>query len=150
MGHAVYSLSDPRERVFRSYVEHLAEAKGRQKDMNLYNMIEEVAPELIQKSVIFSRVSARMWIFTVVPYMKCLAFRRNCIHHCLPLQELQDGVHTGWRSWWDATKLFVRHIRVYGRTGIRLLQRTELHFILLCASMETETFVCYNYKRGED
>ena len=27
MGHAVYSLSDPRERVFRSYVEHLAEAK---------------------------------------------------------------------------------------------------------------------------
>ena len=47
MGHAVYSLSDPRERVFRSYVEHLAEAKGRQKDMNLYNMIEEVAPELI-------------------------------------------------------------------------------------------------------
>ena len=45
MGHAVYSLSDPRERVFRSYVEHLAEAKGRQKDMNLYNMIEEVAPE---------------------------------------------------------------------------------------------------------
>ncbi len=25
-----------------------------------------------------------------------------------------------------------------------------MHFILLCASMETETFVCYNYKRGED
>lgn len=31
MGHAVYSLSDPRERVFRSYVEHLAEAKGARK-----------------------------------------------------------------------------------------------------------------------
>ena len=32
MGHAVYSLSDPRERVFKSYVEKLAHEKGREKD----------------------------------------------------------------------------------------------------------------------
>ena len=47
MGHAVYTLSDPRERVFKKYVERLAEAKGRQQDMMLYQGIEELAPILI-------------------------------------------------------------------------------------------------------
>ena len=69
MGHAVYSLSDPRERVFRSYVEHLAEAKGRQKDMNLYNMIEEVAPELIaEKRHIFKGVSPNVDFYSGFVY----------------------------------------------------------------------------------
>ncbi len=47
MGHAVYSLSDPRERVFRGFVEKLAAAKGRDEDMALYEYIEEAAPKLI-------------------------------------------------------------------------------------------------------
>lgn len=47
MGHAVYTLSDPRERVFKHYVEKLAQAKGREQDMMLYQGIEELAPELI-------------------------------------------------------------------------------------------------------
>ncbi len=47
MGHAVYTLSDPRERVFKHYVERLAEAKGRQQDMLLYQNIEDLAPVLI-------------------------------------------------------------------------------------------------------
>ena len=49
MGHAVYSLSDPRERVFRSYVEQLAHEKGREKDLTLYKNVEELAPGLIAK-----------------------------------------------------------------------------------------------------
>ena len=49
MGHAVYSLSDPRERVFKSYVEKLAKEKGRDKDLELYKNVEELAPELIAK-----------------------------------------------------------------------------------------------------
>lgn len=49
MGHAVYSLSDPRERVFKSYVEELAVEKGREKDLKLYQNVEELAPELIAK-----------------------------------------------------------------------------------------------------
>lgn len=47
MGHAVYSLSDPRERVFKGYVEKLAIEKNREKDLLLYNTIEEIAPVLI-------------------------------------------------------------------------------------------------------
>ena len=49
MGHAVYSLSDPRERVFRYYVEQLAKEKGREKELQLYKDVEELAPELIAK-----------------------------------------------------------------------------------------------------
>lgn len=47
MGHAVYSLSDPRERVFRAYVEKLAAEKGREKDLELYRSVEELSPLLI-------------------------------------------------------------------------------------------------------
>lgn len=49
MGHAVYSLSDPREVVFKSFVEQLAKEKHREADMALYNNIEEIAPKLIAK-----------------------------------------------------------------------------------------------------
>ena len=47
MGHAVYSLSDPRERIFREYVEKLAAEKGREKELLLYRNIEELAPIVI-------------------------------------------------------------------------------------------------------
>lgn len=49
MGHAVYSLSDPRERVFKSFVERLSVEKHREEDMTLYNNIEMLAPRLIAK-----------------------------------------------------------------------------------------------------
>ncbi len=47
MGHAVYSLSDPRERVLKSFVEGLAAEKGRQDDFELYALVERLAPEVI-------------------------------------------------------------------------------------------------------
>ncbi len=49
MGHAVYSLSDPRERVFRGYVEQLAKEKGKEDELQLYLNVEELAPEVIAK-----------------------------------------------------------------------------------------------------
>lgn len=49
MGHAVYSLSDPREQVFRKFVEELAHDKGKDKDLMLYENIEKIAPMLIAK-----------------------------------------------------------------------------------------------------
>ena len=47
MGHAIYSVSDPRERVFKKYVEKLAKEKGKDDDMLLYQNIEKIAPRLI-------------------------------------------------------------------------------------------------------
>ena len=58
MGHAIYSVSDPRERAFKKFVEQLAREKGREKDLMLYNNIEEIAPILIaQKRKIYKGVS---------------------------------------------------------------------------------------------
>ena len=69
MGHAVYSISDPRERIFKGYVERLSEAKNRQKDMALYSMIEEVAPELIaEKRKIFKGVSPNVDFYSGFVY----------------------------------------------------------------------------------
>lgn len=47
MGHAVYSISDPRAEVFRGYVQKLAEAKGYDKEMKLYLTVERLAKEQI-------------------------------------------------------------------------------------------------------
>ena len=47
MGHAVYTMSDPREQIFKAYVEKLAVEKHCEKELLLYKTIEELAPELI-------------------------------------------------------------------------------------------------------
>lgn len=47
MGHAVYSLSDPRELILKNCAESLAKSKGRDKDMALYKMVEKQASTLI-------------------------------------------------------------------------------------------------------
>ena len=49
MGHAVYSLSDPRAVIFKSFVKRLAQEKGRQEEYALYAMVEELAPEVISR-----------------------------------------------------------------------------------------------------
>lgn len=69
MGHAVYSLSDPRAKVFKGFVEQLATAKGREKDFALYSMIERLAPELIaQKSRIYKGISANVDFYSGFVY----------------------------------------------------------------------------------
>lgn len=49
IGHAIYTLSDPRELILKQFVEALAEDKGRNMDLFLYNQIETLAPRLIMK-----------------------------------------------------------------------------------------------------
>ncbi|MCM1027350.1 MAG: citrate/2-methylcitrate synthase [Roseburia sp.] len=69
MGHAVYSLSDPRAQVFKGFVRKLAEAKGREKDFALYSMIERLAPEIIAaKARIYKGVSANVDFYSGFVY----------------------------------------------------------------------------------
>lgn len=49
IGHAIYTLSDPREVILKMFVEALAEDTGRNTDLLLYNQIEKLAPRLIMK-----------------------------------------------------------------------------------------------------
>lgn len=69
MGHAVYSLSDPRERVFKYYVEQLAKEKGREEDLTLYENVERIAPQLIiQKRHIYKGVSPNVDFYSGFVY----------------------------------------------------------------------------------
>lgn len=47
MGHAVYTVSDPRAEILKIYAGKLAEAKGRQDEFELYGAVAEAASELI-------------------------------------------------------------------------------------------------------
>lgn len=47
MGHAVYTLSDPREKVLKGYVKQLAAEKCRTNEFRLYEQIERLAPQVI-------------------------------------------------------------------------------------------------------
>lgn len=69
MGHAVYSISDPRAKVFKTYVENLATEKNRHKDFELYSMIERLAPEVIaEKCRIYKGVSANVDFYSGFVY----------------------------------------------------------------------------------
>ncbi|OUN10638.1 MULTISPECIES: citrate/2-methylcitrate synthase [unclassified Flavonifractor] len=47
MGHAVYSLSDPRANIFKTFVEKLSREKGRNEEYELYSMVARLGPEVI-------------------------------------------------------------------------------------------------------
>ena len=49
LGHAVYSLSDPRAQILRKYTLQLAESKGRDNEAHLYKAVERLAPQAIAK-----------------------------------------------------------------------------------------------------
>lgn len=69
MGHAVYSLSDPREVVFKDFMERLAIDKGRERDLALYNAIEKNAPRLIaEKRRIYKGVSPNVDFYSGFVY----------------------------------------------------------------------------------
>lgn len=49
VGHAIYSKSDPRAVIFKSFVEKLSEEKGLHKEFALYSLVEKLAPQIIAK-----------------------------------------------------------------------------------------------------
>lgn len=69
MGHAVYSLSDPRERIFKGFVEKLAVQKHREEDMCFYSNVAEIAQKLIaEKRRIFKGVSPNVDFYSGFVY----------------------------------------------------------------------------------
>lgn len=61
MGHAVYTISDPRAKVLKGAVKDLAKSKGLEEEYNLYANVERLAPEVIaKKKKIYKGVSANV------------------------------------------------------------------------------------------
>ena len=69
MGHAVYSLSDPRANVFKKFVKSLSEEKGLDKEFKLYSLVERLAPEVIaEERRIYKGVSANVDFYSGFVY----------------------------------------------------------------------------------
>lgn len=69
MGHAIYSVSDPRAEVLKGFVENLAKEKGRMKDYHLYELVERLAPQVIaQERRIYKGVSANVDFYSGFVY----------------------------------------------------------------------------------
>ena len=69
MGHAIYSVSDPRADIFKKFVKQLAREKGCEKEYRLYEMVERMAPEVIaEKRKIYKGVNANVDFYSGLVY----------------------------------------------------------------------------------
>ncbi len=69
MGHAVYSLSDPRANILRRFVETLSKEKGRTEEYGLYSKVERLAPRVIAgERKIYKGVSANVDFYSGFVY----------------------------------------------------------------------------------
>ena len=69
MGHAVYSLSDPRANIFKRFVRSLSEEKGRMEEFHLYALVERLASQIIaEERKIYKGVSANIDFYSGFVY----------------------------------------------------------------------------------
>lgn len=69
MGHAVYSVSDPRADVFKAFVKQLAMEKGREDEYNLYALVEKLAPQVIaEKRKMYKGANANVDFYSGLVY----------------------------------------------------------------------------------
>lgn len=69
IGHAIYSVSDPRAAVFKKFVKSLSEEKGLTKEFELYSLVEKLAPQVIaKKRKMYKGVSANVDFYSGFVY----------------------------------------------------------------------------------
>lgn len=69
MGHAIYSVSDPRAEIFKDFVKRLAIEKGYEKEYALYETVEHMAPEIIgEKRKMYKGVNANVDFYSGLVY----------------------------------------------------------------------------------
>ena len=69
MGHAIYSVSDPRAEIFKKFVKQLAIEKGREKEYALYEKVEYMAPRIISsKRKMYKGVNANVDFYSGLVY----------------------------------------------------------------------------------
>ena len=69
LGHAVYTVSDPREVILKKFAEKLADEKGCRKEFELYDRVERIGKECIaQKRKLFKPVCANVDFYSGFVY----------------------------------------------------------------------------------
>ena len=98
MGHAVYSISDPRAEIFKVFVEKLAKEKGYEKEYALYELVERLGPQVIgEKRKIYKGVNANVDFYSGLVY-SMLGLPRVFTRRSLRRRVWSVGVHTVWKS----------------------------------------------------
>ena len=85
LGHAVYTISDPRAVLLKKYAKHMAEIKGYAEDFQLLEKIEEMGIPMIQAKTAWST--------------PCWASLRMCLPPSSPPPGLPAGAPTGLKRW---------------------------------------------------
>ena len=117
MGHAVYSLSDPRANIFKAFVESLSKEKGREDEFRLYSMVERLAPQVIaEERKIYKGVSANVDFYPAL-FTVCWIFPPSCLPPFSPSPGFPAGAPTGSRSWPMPERSSVPLINVFKRCG---------------------------------
>ena len=69
MGHAIYSISDPRADIFKGFVQQLAKEKHREQEYALYEKVERLAPVIIgEKRKMYKGVNANVDFYSGLVY----------------------------------------------------------------------------------
>ena len=69
IGHAIYSISDPRARVLKRFVERLSKEKGREDELHLYNAVSRIASEkIVKERKVYKGVSANIDFYSGFVY----------------------------------------------------------------------------------
>ena len=79
MGHAIYSISDPRADIFKGFVQQLAKEKHREQEYALYEKVERLAPVIIgEKRKMYKGVNANVDFYSGLVY-SCLLYTSRCV-----------------------------------------------------------------------
>lgn len=69
MGHAVYTISDPRQKILKGAVQKLADVEGFTEEFKLYERVEKLAPEVIgRKRKIYKGVASNVDFYSGLLY----------------------------------------------------------------------------------
>ena len=98
LGHAVYTLSDPRAVLLKKYAGHLAELKGFSDDFALLDKVERLGAELLQaKRRSDDPICANVDMYSGLVYTM-LGIRRRSSRPCLQRRVSPAGARTGWKK----------------------------------------------------
>lgn len=97
LGHAVYTLSDPRAEMLRDFVEQLAAEKGFGGPWRPTRPWSRRARPCWRPGRAVRRLPT--WIFTADCCTGCWACPRSCSPRCSPSPAWPGGALTAWRSW---------------------------------------------------
>lgn len=108
MGHAVYSLSDPRANLLHSFVEKLSREKGRTEEYELYSLVERLGPEIIAgERKMYKGVSANV------------DFYSGFVYHMLDLPLELYTPSLPWPGWPDGAPTVSRSSSTWAKSSAR-------------------------------